>query len=904
MLANGTRLAQYRLEEKIGAGGMGEVWRAVDTTLDRSVALKILPDLLAQDAQRLARFDREARLLASLHHPSIAVIHGLHSAEGIHFLAMELVGGENLASRIARGPVPVDEAVVLALQVSEALEAAHDSGIVHRDLKPANIQVTTDGKVKVLDFGLAKALAPEPGSQATSTSLSPTVTSAGTLAGVILGTAAYMSPEQARGRSVDRRADIWAFGCVLYEMLTGRRLFDGETVSDVIAAVLTRPPQLDALPGAVPGALRRLLARCLERDPKRRLRDIGEARIGLQDLVAGGAADDATPQTATAGAAPSLARRPVALAAALALTAAGAILAGLALGGRHGAQTPAPAPGGTVRFALQPPPGVEEIWAPALAPDGSFVVYEGRTAGKSVLYLHRFDEMTPRLIEGTEGGVGPFISPDGRWIGFRQGSEIKKVAATGGEPLAIGPSPGSFPGAAWRRDGTILFASTWLGGLATISAEGGTVKPLTTPDAAHGEKGHWWPRLLPDDRHALFTIWRAGAGLNDASVALIDLDAGTYRVLFAGADAWYLPPGHIIYYRAGAYHAVPFDIATLAVSGEAVPVLRDLATLNPAGDSFMPLAVGADGTLVHTSSDRNHEARLAWVAPGRDPEPLPIPPRRYVDADLSPDGLTLAISSLEAGRFEIRLLDLRGRTEQRLDLPGSNWSVAWNPRGRGLAYRAMRKGDFDAYMLDVAAGGGEQPLLTGNSDETIYAWTPDGQRLLYQDSMSDGSHAMKALPVQSPGDPLPLGDWSPQDGSLAVSPDGKWLTYQSTTSGRGEVYVRPYPGPGATTRITRDGGEAPRFAPGGGDIFFIRGDRIMAAAYAIEGGRFVARAERLVLEAPMALGAAWINTLDGRRFLVPLRVADPSPPRLQVVMNGAAEFRRLALSTGAGVSSH
>jgi serine/threonine-protein kinase len=888
-LGNGSRLAQYRLEERIGAGGMGEVWRAVDTALGRPVALKILPEALAQDAQRLARFDREARLLASLNHPNIAVIHGLHSAEGIHFLAMELVGGVNLAARIGRGPVAVDEAIAIALQVSEALEAAHEAGIVHRDLKPANIQVTPDGKVKVLDFGLAKALATEPGAQPASTSLSPTVTSAGTIAGVILGTAAYMSPEQARGRAVDRRADIWAFGCVLYEMLSGRRLFDGETVSDIIASVLARPVPLDALPAATPATLRRLLERCLERDPQRRLRDIGEARIALQDVAARGPDDD--PAATPAGATPSLVRRPGFLIAATVSAAAIALIAGFVLGSRRGTETPGRAPLRTVRYALQPPPGIEGIWAPAIAPDASFVVYEGRTGGKSVLYLHRFDTMTPRLLEGTEGGVGPFISSDGRWVGYCQGTEIKKVAASGGEPLTIASVRGSFPGAVWRRDGTILFAPSWLGGLATIAAEGGAPKPLTTPDAARGEKGHWWPRLLPDDRHALFTIWRAGSGLNDASVGLIDLASGTYRPLFAGADAWYLPPGLIIYYRAGAYHAVRFDAATLQVTGEATPFLRDVATLDPAGDEFMPLAAGADGTLVYTSSERNHPTRLAWLGPGREPELLPIPARRYVDADLSPDGLTLAASSLEAGRYEIRLLDLRGRTEQRLDLPGSNWTVRWNPRGRGLAYRAMRKGDFDAYMLDIAAGGPEKALLIGGSDEIVRAWTPDGNRLVYTETMIDGTRGWKALPVQPPGEPQPLGDWSPAEGSVAASPDGKWLTYQSNTSGRGEIYVRPFPGPGATTRITRDGGAVPRFAPGGGEIFFLRGDRIMAASYAIEAGRFVPRGERVVLEAPLALESAWINTLDGRRFLVPLRVADPVPPRLQIAMNAAAEFQ-------------
>jgi hypothetical protein len=882
-LSSGTRLAQYRLEEKIGAGGMGEVWRAVDTTLDRAVALKLLPDALANDAQRLARFDREAKVLASLNHPSIAVIHGLHSAEGVHFLAMELVAGQNLADRIARGPLAVDETIAIALQISEALEAAHDSGIVHRDLKPANIQVTPEGKVKVLDFGLAKALAPDPGSQSGSGSLSPTVTSAGTLAGVILGTAAYMSPEQARGRAVDRRADIWAFGCVLYEMLTGRRLFDGETVSDVIAAVLTRLPQLDALPDSTPSALRRLIARCLERDPKRRLRDIGEARIALQEIVAGGPGAVTTP--GIAGAAPAPARRPAFMVVALALTAALALVAGFVLGGRRVAETPKATPGRTVRFALQPPPGVTEISNPAVASDGSFVVYAGGTNGKSALYLHRLDEMAPRLVEGTEGGTGPFISPDGRWIGFHQGMDIKKVDASGGEPLVVGRARGNFPGAAWRRDGAIVLASTWLGGLAVIPAEGGEAKPLTTPDVAHGEKGHWWPKILPDDRHALFTIWRAGSGLNDASVALIDLETGSYHALFAGADAWFLPPASIVYYRAGAYHAVPFDLATLAVTGDAAPMLRDVSSLDPSGDDYLPLATGADGTLVYTSTERFEAAKLAWLSPGHEPELLPIPPRRYIDMDLSPDGLTLAASSIEAGRFEIRLLDLRGRTEQRLDLPGSTWTALWNPQGHGLAYRAMRKGDFDAYMLDVSTGEPEKALLTANSDETIAAWTPDGSRLLYEESQTDGTRGMKALPVHPPGEPQSIGDWYPKDGSVRFSPDGKWLTYQSTTSGQGEIYVRPYPGPGATTRVTRDGGGSPRFAPGGGEILFLRNDQIIAVSYRIEAGRFVPGAERVVLEAPIALGMGWSIALDGRRFLVPLRVADPSPPRLQVVMS-------------------
>lgn len=869
---------------------MGEVYRATDTRLGRDVAIKALPADLADQPERLARFRREAQLLASLSHPNIAAIYGLEEIEGRPFLALEMVEGETLARRLARGRIPVDEAVHLARQVAEGLEEAHERGIVHRDLKPANIVVTEELKVKILDFGLAKARAEDAAGSGTHADLSqsPTMTGhAGTRAGVILGTAAYMSPEQARGKTVDKRSDVWAFGVVLFEMLTGRQAFSGETVSDILAAVLTQPPRFEDLPSGIPTALRHVLERCLDRNPKTRLRDIGEARVALQEVTASGPGGEASREGESA--AMSFMRRPAALAAAGLLMAAIALVAGYWLGGRPAVNEPAPGPGRTLRFALQPPPGITSIWAPAVARDGSFAVYEGRMRGRSQLYLHRFDEMAPRPIEGSEGGYGPFISPDGRWIGFRQGAELKKVLASGGEPLTIGVAR-SFPGAAWRRDGTIVFARGWLAGLSTISAEGGEVKPLTSPDAARGEKGHWWPRLLPDERHALFTIWHAGSGLNDAEVGLIDLSSRAYRVLFAGADAWYLPPGQILYYRAGAYHVIPFDATTLEVTGDSVPFLRDVATLNPVGDEYMPLAVGADGTLVYTSSEQNPEARLAWVAPGVQPEMLSTPPRRYVDADLSPDGLTLAASSLEAGRFEIRLVDLRGGTEQRLDLPGSNWTVKWNPRGMGLAYRSMRKGDFDAYLLDVAAGGSEQALLTGDSDTTIHAWTPDGRLLLYKDT-NEESRGMKTLRVPPGGDVKFLGDWGTNEGGTAVSPDGAWVAYQSNESGRFEIYVRPFPGGGATTRITRDGGVAPLFAPGG-ELFFLRGDRIMSASYGIDARRFVVRGERVVLEAPLALGPAWLITHDGRRFLVPLRVADPSPPKLQVVMNGTAEILR------------
>ena len=885
-LEPGSSIGHYRIVASLGAGGMGEVYRATDSRLGREVAIKSLPAELAGQPERLARLRREAQLLAALNHPHIAAIHGLEEIDGHPFLVLELVEGDTLAARLERGAIPVAEALDLAAQIADGLEEAHEKGIVHRDLKPANVAVTAAGKVKILDFGLAKVCEDDPagGRPGSDLSQSPTLTGlAGTRAGVILGTAAYMSPEQARGKPVDKRSDIWAFGVVLFEMLTGRRAFAGETVSDILAAVLTRDPPLDALPAAAPGALRRLLARCLERDPKRRLRDIGEARIALQEIAAGGAEPESSAQEGRATPTPRF--QLVALAASAVIVGAIALYAGFALGSRRAASWPA-GPTRAVRFEVAAPAEVQEVWHPAMAPDGAFVVFEGRGEGKSALYLHRFDDMTTTRIEGSEDAAQPFMSPDGRWIGFVRGNEIRKVAITGGDSLGVVKLPGGFPGAAWGPGGTILFSRAWLSGLATVSANGGVVKTLTTPDTSRGEKGHWWPRFLPDGRHALFTVWRAGAGLNDASVAVVDLGTGVSRVLCPGADAWYLPPGRIVYYRAGAYHAIPFDLSALRVTGDPVPFLRDVPVLNPAGDDYMPLGVGADGTVAYGTTDRNAPSRLAWVAPGQHPEMLPLPARRYSDGDLSPDATTLAVSSLEEGQFKIHLVDLRAGTEQRLDLPGSDWRVKWNPRGLILGYRSMRKGDFDAYLIDVAGGGSEEPLLTGDSDTTLQAWTPDGHHLLYLDSM-EGGRGVKMMSVPPQGEPVELGDWQVAESSTAVSPDGKWAAYQSNQSGHAEIYVRALPGPGPATRITRDGGQAPVFARGG-ELFFLRDGRIVQESYGIEGDRFVPGRERTVLEAPIDRGNGWIVTPDGRRFLVPLRPSDPPPPRLQVLLSAVS----------------
>ena len=883
-LASGTKLGPYEVLSPLGAGGMGEVYRARDAKLNRDVAIKVLPEAVAEDAERLARFQREAQVLASLNHPHIAAIYGLEKAGNVEALVLELVEGDTLAERIAAGPIPVDEVLAIARQIADALEAAHEKGIVHRDLKPANVKVTPEGKVKVLDFGLAKALTGDASSP--DQTRSPTLTAAATQAGVVIGTAAYMSPEQARGKSVDKRADIWAFGAVLYEMLAGRKAFEGETVSDTLAAVLKTDPDWSALPAETPANVRKVLRRCLERDRNRRLRDIADVRLEIEEGP-GADVDSGAPLPALA----RTAARPRRL-----LLAVGSLvvfLAGLGVGSRLLFRSSVRPPASPVRFAIRPPAAVEGILNPALAPDGSFVVYEGAIEGRPRLFLHRFDALESRLLPGSEGASVPFVSPDGRWIGFRQGGKLKKVAVAGGDALTLCENPGG-PTATWVSDETVLFSPAWLGGLWAVSANGGKPRPLTTPDAAKGEKGHWWPRPLPGGRSVLFTIWRAGAGLNDSSVALLDVASGKYRVLFPGADARPLPPGHIVFYRAGVYHAVPFDFASLRVTGEPVAVLSDAAELNPDADNQLPIDVTSTGALVFVPGHLYSESTLAWVEPGRAAERLPFAAHRYESVDLSPGGRVLAAGTLEGGAWVIRLLDLERGTDERLEVPGGNTNVVWRPDGKGIAFKSTRKGDFDTYWKDIAAGSPEEPLLAGEGDESPVAWMRDGRRLLVKISEPDGSYPLKLLTIGE-GGKLPIVVPPPANvRGASVSRDGRWLAFSSLQSGASEIYVQPLPGPGKAIRVTRAGGSQPAWSPDGRELFFRRGNEIVALSFRIEAEAFMAGDERVVLKAPMVDDVAWPLITDGKRFLILQQTAEPEAPQLRVVLNWTTEVDQVA----------
>jgi serine/threonine-protein kinase len=881
-LTAGTRLGPYEIKTEIGAGGMGQVYCALDTRLNRDVAVKVLPDLFAADADRLGRFEREAQFLASLNHPHIAQIYGFEDSPPaspgqapVRALVMELVDGPTLGDRIRRGTIPIDEALPIARQIAEALEAAHERGIIHRDLKPANIKVTPGGAVKVLDFGLAKALHP------VAEHLGPGLADPATLSGVVLGTAAYMSPEQARGLPVDERADIWALGVVIYEMLAGRLPFEGDTISDRIAAVLRQDIHWSQLPRDTPDELHRFLRRCLQRDPRNRLRHAADARLILAEVEA----DRLLGRT---GRGRLRRRAPWLLAGAVALAAgfAGAMAGGLfwKSGGREPSRP-------IVRFAIEPPPEVMNISSVAVAADGRFAVYEAQVDGEYRFFMRRFDSMESQLVAGTEGARGPTLSPDGEWIGFVRDARLYKVSTAGGDALAVCNLQGG-PGSTWTYDGKIVFARAWLAGLSIVSADGGTPTVLTNVDRNQQEIGHWWPAALPDGR-VLFTIARASIGLNDARIALLDPKTGTYRVLFAGAKASWFPPGHIVFYRTGRYHAVPFDLPSGSVTGEPFPVLEDAQEVDPAGDWGQPVSVAPGGVLAYLPGRYVPTSRLTWIDAKGTSTPLAFPPRPFIGVKLSPDGHRVATASLEAGRLLIRLFDLERGTEEMPSLDGMNWNPVWLPDGR-LSYTSMRKGDFDVYVKELGGTGAEHPVLTGPEDTDPIAWMRDG-RLVFQGSEPDGAYPLKLFdPRQAP--PVTRLTEQHVDNGGSLSPDERWLAYQSAAIGHSVVYVRPMNTSGPAIALTRDPGEFPVFLPDGRTLALVRGRQIVVRSWRDNNGHFEIGPERVV--APLGFGSGWAYgapydvARDGR-FLALVRTEAPPPPRIRVVLGWDREITRL-----------
>ncbi len=818
-LQPGTRLGAFEVVGSIGSGGMGEVYRARDTTLNRDVAIKVLPEAFASDPERLARFTREAQTLASLNHPNIAHVHGMEESGGVRALVMELVEGEDLSAHVARGPMPLGEALPIARQIADALEAAHEQGIIHRDLKPANVKVRPDGAVKVLDFGLAKAMDPAGASGAGVTS-SPTLTAHATQMGMIIGTAAYMAPEQARGKAVDRRADIWAFGVVLYEMLSGRRAFDGEDVSTTLASVLKDDVDWQALPADLPAPVRRLLHRCLEKDPRKRLSAIGDARLELDEQEPAAAVPALTPAAARL----SLVARLWPALAGIALTAAVAAL--LWPSARS-------ATGDTLtRLAVLPPPGADlypDSTGVAISPDGTMVAFivGSVTQTGTQLWVRSLDSRSARRLDDADGAVLPFWSPDSRRIGFFTNSKLKTIAASGGRAEVLCDAPGA-RGATWGPSNVIVFAPDFGGPLYRIPAGGGTPEPVTTLDAAKKEFGHRFPSFLPDGEHFLFAALPGRAGKFDIFVGSIADGSRTFVGSMESAPV-YADPGWLLYARQGVLAAQAFDPRTRQITGDPVPLedeptsILDPATSYTAGRAT---SISLTGSLAYFSSPSLNTTVTWYNANGQSTGTLDLPPGHYETAVISPDGTqAVFVRSTSPSESALWLVDLaRGGATPLSSGRGRNDTPVWSPDGRRVVFAADRDGPQQIYVKTVDEASPEQPLF---SSEVPFkgpsSWAPDGQWIVINQLDPDTAQNVWLLPAS--GGDLTLFVRGPQrDIGGPLSPDGRWMAYGSDETGRFEVYLQSFPDPGRRVQVSQQGGTGAWWTRDGRQLLFLGPD--------------------------------------------------------------------------------
>jgi eukaryotic-like serine/threonine-protein kinase len=903
----GRLIGTYCVASRLGIGGMGDVYLARDMNLHRDVALKVLPRSFVLHPDRLARFKREALVLASLSHSNIAAIYGFEESESIQALVLELIDGDTLAESIARGPIPLDQALPIAKQIVDALEAAHEKGVIHRDLKPANIKVRPDGTVKVLDFGLAKLAQPE-ASAPTDAVMSPAMA---TEVGMILGTPAYMAPEQARGKAVDTRADIWAFGCVLFEMLAGVRPFKGDTFTDTIAAIVAQEPDWQALPAAA-SAVRPLLARCLTKDPRQRLQAIGEARIQIEALI-GGASQAALPLRPR----PVLAFRANALAAVAVLAGGGLIGAALV----WALVWSAPQPGmPSARFELVAPPSLSlasqrldrDI---AISPDGQYVVYRAGD-GPAQLVVRALDDLETRPLAGTANARYPFFSPDSRWIGFFDGAILKKVFVTGGTVVTISRSPSPVSrGASWADDNSIVFASQdTTRGLLQVPAAGGEPTVLTTPEPAKGELDHWFPSVLPGGRGVLFTIRTSGA--EPSQVAVLDLQTGRQRTLVRGSQAEYLETGHLLFLAAGALHAVRFDLGSLQVLSDPAPVVEAMQTFPGTGAGNY--AISRQGTLVYVPADAGRTRSLVWIDRTGRQTPLRAPPRMYTDLRLSPDARHVALG-IRDQEDDVWIWDLERAGLTRLTTgPALDSKPVWTADGQYIVFGSRREGGQNNLFAQAANGTGiVERLTSGPNYQAAYFVAPDGMSVLgYEVAATTGADIVRfplSAPVgrSAPGSPSgsatrtvePLARTPFREWNLAISPDMRYLAYQSNESGVDEIYVRPFPGvDGGRWQVSMGGGTLPVWSRDRRELYYLDATNTLMAVPVQPSGTTFAWGEPVELfKASYALfdgsERSYDVSPDGQRFLmIKEHVADGQdavPPPLVVALNWHEELKRL-----------
>jgi serine/threonine protein kinase len=880
----GKTLGHYQVTNQLGKGGMGEVFQAKDQKLGRDVAIKVLPEEFAEDADRVARFQREAKVLASLNHPNIAAIHGLEESGGTNFLVLELVEGETLADRLKRGPIPVEESLKLASQVAEALEAAHEKGVIHRDLKPSNIKVRQDGKVRVLDFGLAKAFA---GEQEVNLSNSPTLSDAATQQGVILGTAAYMSPEQAKGKTVDKRADIWAFGVMLFEMLTGRQLFTGETVSETLAAVLMREPNFSTLPPNLHPRIRFLLERCLEKEPQNRYHDISDVRVDIQKVLTDPGGVLVQPVTAIEPRRKLRTILPwVAVTAILCI-----IIAGVAVWKLKPSE-----PRQVVRLDYELPEGQQfsNLLFPALAasPDGKQIVYS-TTKG---LYLRSVDELTAKLVAGTEGNTQqPFFSPDGKWIGYFGDQKLKKIAVNGGAPVAL-CSVAVPTGASWGADNTIVYGQL-LGGIMRISANGGTPESLIKATSVT----LLLPQILPDRK---LILYGAAAGTSQFSVMVQSLKSGQPKELFAGIGARYVPTGHIVYAVGNNLLAVPFDPDRLETAGGAVPIVEGV--FRSAAPQY---ALSDSGTLVYIPGATGAAAAgrtLVWVDRSGKEESLEASPNAYGFPKISPDGKRVALAINTSGNQDIWIWDLDLKNFMRLTFnTGPDMIPLWTRDGKRIAFFSILEGKPGIHWkASDGTGVVEQIGSVPNRYPLPMSWSADGKTLVTQEIYEGSKIDIGTLSMEADHARKLLLKEEYNESHPHVSPDGRWMAYCSDESGKPEIYVRPFPEVDkGKWQISSSGGNSPLWSPDGRELFYLTGTTTSDAAMrvAVETQPTFKSGKPEVLFRGTYVGFypsdfPWDIHPDGKRFLMMKEAgaasAEGGPRKINIVLNWFEELKQ------------
>jgi eukaryotic-like serine/threonine-protein kinase len=881
-LTAGQRLGVYEVIGPIGAGGMGEVYRARDTRLGRDVALKVLPEMFAADPERLARFEREAQLLAALNHPHIAGIHGLEEGGAVRALVMELIEGDTLAERIAGTPMPLEEGLAIARQIAEALEAAHEQGIIHRDLKPANIKVTPAGVVKVLDFGLAKLNDPSASNDPNrpNSSMSPTVVSpAMTTVGVLLGTAAYMAPEQARGRPTDRRVDVWAFGCVLFEMLTGQHAFPGSDVTEVLATVLKTEPDWKALPSSTPPRIRSVLERCLQKDPKLRIRDIGDVRLAMEGAF----------ETVAAAAVPAsipLPRRgwgwPVSVVAV-------ALAAGLLT---WFVSRPSIDPVTPTRFSLVLPDSDQLPFAAGtmvgVSPDGQTLAYRASRAGNMRLFVRRIDQFEAQAIGDAPPGEAPFFSPDGEWVAYFSNNALRKVSVRGGPPETIAPLTDNFRGGDWSPEGTIVLAG---GALITLPATGGT--PTTLATAPDGRR-FWYPQIVAGGRAMLYTT--SGPRPDAGDIEVLDVATKTSRKLLPGAAGRLLPTGHLVFIRSGTLWAVKFNESSLQLEGTPVPVVEGIRV--EAGGAIQ-YTVGRDGTLIYIPGAPVSSSQLVWIDRAGTEAPVGVPPRAFFSVRLDSTSRLAALDVRDSGAdgTDIWVLPLGRQTPTRVTFEAADDALpAWMPDGR-VVFTSTRNGSA-AIFAQAADGTGKAVQLAGASGaagaggNTLdqAAVSPDGKFLVARSNEDIVIASMDDKTVRKLIE-SPFRERNPE-----ISRDGHWIAYQSDESGIAEVYVRPFPDVGkGKWQVSEKGGTRPVWAHNRKELFYAGPEStLMSAAFSVTGDAFVPSTATRLARLPLTPGAhrAFDVAADDQRFLTIKGEISNERAEIRVVQNWFEELKK------------